>query len=333
MEAIAARSLAVRPLMPTDLDRVVALDHEIEGRSRRAYLAHRIAAVRDQPEQHVQLCADDHDGFAGFILARVLSGEFGRSEPALRLEAIGVRADAKGAGIGAKLFAGLADWARRHRIGEVRTQAAWRHHAMLRWLDEMGFELAQASVVDRPVAQPSSDEGEIPLPDDEREIDYGRQASNDFQRARRDRADVRAMLPGDLDDVVRIDRERSGRDRAAYIAGRLDETLADSAINVSLVARVDGIVAGFVTARVDLGDFGRIEPVAVIDTIGVDPALAHRGTGGAMLSQLLLNLSALRVERVETVVAPKDYGLVAFLHANGFAPSQRLAFVCRTGKA
>jgi hypothetical protein len=36
---------------------------------------------------------------------------------------------------------------------------------------------------------------------------------------------------------------------------------------ISLAARKDGIVAGFVMARADLGDFGRSEPVAVLDTI------------------------------------------------------------------
>ena len=39
------------------------------------------------------------------------------------------------------------------------------------------------------------------------------------------------------------------------------------------------------------------------------------------------NLGALRVERVETVVAPRDLGLLGFLFAVGFMPSQRLPFV------
>ena len=80
-------------------------------------------------------------------------------------------------------------------------------------------------------------------------------------------------------------------------------------------------------ARVDLGDFGRTEPTAVVDTIGVDPAYAHRGVGHALLSQLFANLGALRVERVETIVAPDDLALLGFLYDAGFVPSQRIAFV------
>ena len=91
-------------------------------------------------------------------------------------------------------------------------------------------------------------------------------------------------------------------------------------------------------ARVDLGDFGRTEPVAVIDTIGVDSGYAHRGVGHALLSQLFANLGALRIERVETVVAPHDFGLLGFLYDVGFsavaaaavrAASRIAALACR----
>ena len=80
-------------------------------------------------------------------------------------------------------------------------------------------------------------------------------------------------------------------------------------------------------ARADHGDFGRTEPVAVLDTIGVDPAQLRQGVARALVTQLFANLAALRIERVETVVTPDDESLAAFLHAAGFVPSQRLAFV------
>jgi GNAT superfamily N-acetyltransferase len=332
MEPILARRTTFRPLARTDLDRVVALDAAQEGRTRREYFARRLAAAVRDPKQHVQLAADDNDGLAGFLLARVLQGEFGRAQPALRLEAIGVRQDAKGAGIGARLFEALADWGRSHGVEEVRTQSAWNRHAMLRWLDEMGFVLAPACVVERSVAERETEVDAGPDPEPAHEIDYGAQAGNDYQRIDRDRADVRSMQPDELDAIARIDRALTGRERAQYIASKLDETLADSAIRVSLTARVDDVVAGFLTARADLGDFGRVEPVAVMDTIGVDPGFAHRGVGHALMSQLMLNLSALRIERVETVVAPHDFGLLGFLYASGFTVSQKLAFVRRLGR-
>jgi ribosomal protein S18 acetylase RimI-like enzyme len=97
------------------------------------------------------------------------------------------------------------------------------------------------------------------------------------------------------------------------------------------VARVDDAIAGFLMARVDLGDFGRTEPVAVLDTIGVHPDYRHRRVGHALLSQLFVNLGGLRIERVETVVAPRDLELLGFLYAVGFAPSQRIPFARALG--
>ena len=72
----------------------------------------------------------------------------------------------------------------------------------------------------------------------------------------------------------------------------------------------------------NLADGGRYEA----KTIGVDPEYANRGVGRAMLSQLFANLGALRVERVETITAPRDQALLGFLFDAGFVPSQRLAF-------
>ena len=163
------------------------------------------------------------------------------------------------------------------------------------------------------------------------EIDYGASAGNDFERLARDDAEVASMSWDDLDAVVRIDRAITGRDRRDYMQRQLAEAMQDSPVRVSLTARVDGVVVGFLMARADLGDFGRVEPVAVTDTIGVDPAYAHRGIGHALMSQLFVNLGALRIERVETIVAPRDFGLLGFLYDVGFGPSQRLPFVRRLG--
>jgi ribosomal protein S18 acetylase RimI-like enzyme len=199
----------------------------------------------------------------------------------------------------------------------------------------MGFTLAPNHVVDCAVAggeyKPQRDdpatmpEGENSSP----EINYSDRSGNDFERLARDNADVRAMESGDLAEIVRIDRSITGRDRQDYMHHQLVEAMHGSAIRVSLTARMDGTIVGFLMARVDLGDFGRTEPVAVIDTIGVDSGYAHRGVGHALLSQLFVNLGALRVERVETVVAPRDLALLGFLYDVGFAPSQRLPFVRR----
>ena len=203
---------------------------------------------------------------------------------------------------------------------------------MLPWLRAMGFVLAPNQVVDCAVANGYQLErgDELDLPEDDsrgREIDYGAPEGNHFETVGKVLPDVRAMLAKDLPQICRIDRQITGRDRQAYIAEKLAEALDDSAIRVSLTARLDDAIVGFLMARADLGDFGRTEPVAVLDTIGVDPAYAHHGVGHALVSQLFANLGALHIDHVETVVAPADLPLLGFLHGTGFKPSQRLAFV------
>jgi ribosomal protein S18 acetylase RimI-like enzyme len=161
---------------------------------------------------------------------------------------------------------------------------------------------------------------------DRSEINYGQPAASDFGPLARDKIPVRAMRESDLAAMIAIDRGIIGRDREDYFAHKLAEALYESDIRVSLVAERDGRVVGFMMARVDLGAFGRVEPVAVIDTIGVDPDYRNQGVGRALLSQLLLNLGTLRVELIRTEIHWRDRDLLAFLDSCGFRPSQELCF-------
>jgi ribosomal protein S18 acetylase RimI-like enzyme len=330
MEAVALRDTTLRRLARTDLDAVVDIDAMAEGRMRRPYFERRLAATLREPAAYVQFAAVLDDHLAGYVLAHVLEGEFGRDVPAMSIEAIGARYDAKGAGVGRRLLDTLADDARKRGIRELRTQARWNDHAMLRWLDDNGFAVAANHIVDCAIDggtyAANRDAAPVAAQGGQREIAYDGAQSNDFEHLARDVADIRLMQSADLSDVVRIDAASTGRVRDAYMERKLAEAMHDSAIRVSLVARVDDALAGFLTARVDLGDFGRTEPVAVLDTIGVHPDCRHRRVAHALLSQLFVNLGGLRIERVETVVAPHDVELLGFFYAVGFAPSQRIPF-------
>lgn len=167
------------------------------------------------------------------------------------------------------------------------------------------------------------------------ELDFSSSSSDDYEALSRDRIPVRSMEERDLAGIVEIDRRITGRDRTAYLRQKLDEVLGQAGVRVSLVAERDGFVAGFLMARVDFGDFGSIEPEAVIDTLGVDPECARMGIGHALLSQLITNLLGLRVERVRTQLAWDDIGLLHFLEGAGFKPAQRLVLrrqIARTAR-
>jgi predicted N-acetyltransferase YhbS len=290
-----------RPLTERDLDAVVALDAALSGRTRKAYFERRLDAARTDPGRHLQLAAEEDGRLAGFMLGRALEGEFGRSEPAVRLEAFGIAPAAQRHGLGLQLSAAFEAQASRRGLCELRTTGLWREHALLHFLDRAGYRLAPSHVLDRAT---------VP----------------DLDPEARDAFEVALLDEADIEGVARIDRRHTGRDRRGYLCRALREALADSAVRISLAARADGGIAGYLMARVDYGDFGRSEPAAVIDTLGVDPLRLHQGVGRALASQLFMNLAALGVERVETVVASGQVDLMAFFHAAGFAPSERLAF-------
>jgi len=336
-----ARSVRQAPevgaLAAGDLEAVVGIDAVLGGRTRRAYFERRLAAALRAPKLHVQFAVHRNRALAGYVLGRVLEGEFGSIEPAMRLEAIGVRPAAQGRGIGDALERSLEREARRRGLKVMRTAASWRDAAMLRFLDAAGYELGRNHLIECTIGEAtlgSSREAPMMVEEHERpadQNDYGAKAHNDFEALARDVAEVRSLARADLEDIARIDRRLMGQDRGAYIAHKLEDALTESAIRISLVARKDGATAGFLMASADYGDYGRAEPVAVLDTIGVDPGFSHAGIGRALLSQLLVNLGALGIERVETVVAKEHLELLEFFYRAGFGPSQRLAFVKRLG--
>ncbi len=157
------------------------------------------------------------------------------------------------------------------------------------------------------------------------EIDYSNASGDDFEALSHDRVPVRSMTRGDLDGILAVDRGITGRDRTAYFKRKFAEAMEESGVRVSLVAEREGRVCGFIMARVEFGEFGSLEPEAVIDTIGVAASDGHKGVGSALLSQLMTNLQGLRVERVRTEVEWNHFGLLSFLDRMGFRPHRRLA--------
>jgi ribosomal protein S18 acetylase RimI-like enzyme len=162
---------------------------------------------------------------------------------------------------------------------------------------------------------------------DAAEVNYGKPAAPDHGLLARDRIPMRTMAESDLCALIAIDRRITGRDRSAYFGRKLAEALHESDVRVSLVAERDGGPVGFIMARVDFGEFGRMESTAVMDTIGVDPGYRKQGIGRALLSQLLVNLMTLRIERIRTELDWRDRELLAFLDRCGFCPSQQLCLV------
>ena len=135
---------------------------------------------------------------------------------------------------------------------------------------------------------------------------------------------VRRLRPQDLEAVIALDAKSTGRRRDEYFKLKLKQALSDTGIEVSLAAELNGIFAGFLLTRVYYGEFGMMEPTAVLDTLGVRPDLRGHHVGSALISQLGTNLLGLGILRLQTEVPWDNIDLIAFFHHEGFHPAERL---------
>lgn len=297
--------VVVRPLLASDLNAVVEVDRSTTKIARRSYFEKRLTSALRKPKRHFQIAVTSAGGkLLGFLLARQVGGEFGRSESAVMLESVSVSMEARHCGLGQRLLSALIDLLRARGVELLVLHVDWRNHAMLRFAASAGFVLGPRLVLERPVQRMSLAHTEEILETTPKQI--------------------RNLRESDFDAVVQMDRVLTQLDRTQYFQRKFDEVLNESTISISLAAECDGQVVVYAIARVDYGSEGRVEPTAALHTIGVAAAYAGQGFGVAILSQLFDNLSALHVESIETEVSSNSFGLLRFLYRFGFVSSQRL---------
>lgn len=302
----------VRELSPADLERAVEIDRELSGRSRRGFFEKRLGRATQRPGDFVSLGYTAGGVLEGLLLAHIVDGEFGGSNPAGILDAIGTAGKVRGQGGARALLSALIGKLKARGVSELRTQTHWRDLPLTQFFAAAGFSLAPVLVLERKCARL------------EGEAAPGEAAGEESQDLSRDRVPVRTLLAADLPAVATIDKRVTGQDRTPYYGRKFEEVLNETGIRLSIIATADETPAGFIMARVDYGEFGMTGPEAVIDTIGVDPDFNGRGIGTALMTVLLGNLESLRVERVRTEVPWNNHALLGFLEARGFRPAQRL---------
>lgn len=331
-----AKNLQSRALVADDLERVIQIDSAYTGRRRDGFYRKRLAAALAEPRNFIYLGYEHNAALQGFLLARLQAGEYGREEPSASLDAIGVDPRQTARGVGRSMLEALDEVLRHKGIAAIYSQADWHNGHMLRFFASTGFLLASRQILERDAGR--LDERVL---SDELILEAGRLGdSNDYSDAHgdqpgalaRDLIPCHSMRSSDLSAIVKIDRKISGKQHQAYFEQKLAEALDESGLRVSLVAEQDQHVVGFVMARVDFGEFDRTEPVAVLETIEVDPDCRHHLVGTALLSQLLTNLAALQIEIVRSETDVEHFEVLRFLQRNGFAISQRLAFVRRVSQ-
>jgi len=82
---------------------------------------------------------------------------------------------------------------------------------------------------------------------------------------------IRPLRKEDLEEVIRIDREYTGRRREEYYKRLMKEILEpEYALITSLAAEYEGKLVGFIAGVIFSGEFGIPENIAYLTTIGVD---------------------------------------------------------------
>lgn len=143
---------SLRPLTVDDLDEVVAIDKSLIGRSRRGFFETRLKAALHNPKRFIYVGACEEGELVGYVLARLLEGEFGGDATVAVLDAIGLDPRQQGKGHGRRLMEGLEDVMRQKNVHELQSQLDWNNHSLMRFLDVSGFKLAPRVVLSRPVA-------------------------------------------------------------------------------------------------------------------------------------------------------------------------------------
>jgi GNAT superfamily N-acetyltransferase len=142
---------------------------------------------------------------------------------------------------------------------------------------------------------------------------------------------IRTLELADVTRLTRMDQAITGRNRATWYQGKVKRALEESDVRISLGAELDGGLVGAVLGSLQYGEFGQPEPIAVLDTILVDPGYAGRGVGSALIEHLVRNLRAFGIERLRTEVAWDEHDLGRFLGRRGFAPAPRIVLERRLG--
>ncbi len=327
-----SETLTCRILGLEDLDAVVELDRLSGGISRHGFIRKRLDNQMRHPDAFISMVATTDDALAGFVFCHMIEGEFGGTEKMAILDALGVDPNQQGHRVGHQMLDNLITEVRERGGRELRTQVGWNQRGVVDFFCSTGFSLAPRMVLECgphahvSMLQPADElEESQGLQEPAAEIDFSDSSGDDLDALSRDKIPVRSLQADDIDVVIRIDRKITGQDRGIFYRRKFSEVLEESGVRISLVAELDEQVVGFIMARVDYGEFGRTDTVAVIDNIAIAPSASGQHVGLALMDQLLSNLRTLRVQTARTEVDWNQFDLSRFLERCGFYPSPHLA--------
>ncbi len=142
-EDLSQARVPVRALRAADLTTVISIDRRITGRDRSAYYARKASEMLEESGIRLSMIAEADDTTAGFVMARVDYGEFGRAESEAVLDTIGVDPEFRDHDVGSALLLELLGQLDTLHVDRVRAEVPWNAHALLAFLESRGFRPSQ----------------------------------------------------------------------------------------------------------------------------------------------------------------------------------------------
>ena len=136
---------------------------------------------------------------------------------------------------------------------------------------------------------------------------------------------ARLLTADDLERVIAIDRAHTGRPRRRFFDKRFAAAKARPDDFVQIGIQNGGPLQGFAIARIQRGEFGRDDAVAVLDALGVEPASQDRGLGQALIQELIEVLRGMGVHALQSQADWTSHELLHFFDGCGFTLAPRLA--------
>lgn len=127
---------------------------------------------------------------------------------------------------------------------------------------------------------------------------------------------IRPMTVGDVDAIVEIDRRVIGKSRPDYWKKIVPQN--PQYPFSSLVAEYEGKVIGFVLGEVSGWEFGVPDTIGWLSIIGMDPDYQHKGVARRLSQEFVINLKAIGVSVIYTLVNWSDWDLLKFFREMGF---------------
>jgi len=142
-EALSRDKVPVRSMVEGDLQAIIRLDRKITGRDRGAFYQRKLTEVLHESGVRVSLVAEIDGLFAGFLMARVDYGEFGRTASAALIDTLGVEPAYAKKGVGQALMSQLMANLHSLMVEKVQTRLSWNEFELMGFLAKAGFRPSQ----------------------------------------------------------------------------------------------------------------------------------------------------------------------------------------------